>query len=502
MVTAAEVLEAGVFWEYLNGRGDRAESSFSSQEKIVSLAVTATFVLADWIAKGLADGTFERIGGVIREVGTKHVITWLREPGSNASQLPTSTGSSPNLLNLIFSGANLVASGANAAISGKGLAEVNQHLGGIEQASLGNMAISGASLIGSVANAAIAQKGLANVNQRLGGIEQQVGNVEQHLQHAQRILQVASAASVLNLGVSVMGFAVVNQRLNELEKRLKQAEELLTKVDHKIDVGYYANFKAALGLAINAFTMNKRKNRESMAIQAINRFLEAQHIYTDYTDKELEQGSPIADEYLLTLSLAYVAEVRCHLELEEPDTALRRFQEGALVLRSRIQQYVELLLTSNPAVYLHPRYKDQIDLRRLTRIYQWIDPALDENAVFEMQRENLVKFVQEPNKWVDTLPSAIVERAEIKWGLFGGNPTPLSGRFEKEAYNRLPQVLEVVESMIETNRRFEAYQAEVQAIAQLGISFHDWLKLAPSSTKVQPEGAELMYIIPSKPLKV
>ena len=54
--------------------------------------------------------------------------------------------------------------------------------------------------------------------------------------------------------------------------------------------------------------------------------------------------------------------------------------------------------------------------------------------------------------------------------------------------------------MIETNRRFEAYQAEIQAIAQLGMSFHDWLKLSPEETK--PDGAELMYIIPSKPLEV
>ena len=53
-------------------------------------------------------------------------------------------------------------------------------------------------------------------------------------------------------------------------------------------------------------------------------------------------------------------------------------------------------------------------------------------------------------------------------------------------------------TLIETNRRFEAYQTEIQAIAQLGISFHDWLKLAPSEAK--PEAAELMYIIPSAPL--
>lgn len=457
------------------------------------IPVTVTFMLADVIVKGLANGTFERVGGVIREVATKQVVTWLRESGGNAAQLPMQNGSSPNLLNIIFSGANLLTSGVNAGVSSKGFANVNHHLAGIEQASLGNVAISSANLVASVANTALSAKGLTNVNHRLGGIEQ-------HLQQAQGILQITSASSILNLGVSVMGFAVVTQRLNELEQRLKQSEELLNKIDRKIDVGYYANFKAALSLAVNAFTMNKAENRERMAIEAINRFLEAEHIYADYTDKELEQGSQIADKYLLTLSLAYIAEARCHLELGEPETALNRFQEGALVLRSRIQKYVELLLTSNPAVYLHPRYTGQIDLRRLTRIYQWIDPTLDENAVFEMQRENLVKFVQEPNKWVDTLPSAIVERAEIKWGLFGRNPTPLTGRFEQEAYNRLPQALETIESLIETNRRFEAYQAEVQAIAQLGIGFHDWLKLTPS--EVKPDGAELMYIVPSEPLNL
>ncbi|MBD1889678.1 hypothetical protein [Coleofasciculus sp. FACHB-SPT9] len=63
----------------------------------MSLTVTATFMLADWIAKGLADGTFERVGGVIREVGTKHVVTWLHDIGANSSQIPTPTASSPNL---------------------------------------------------------------------------------------------------------------------------------------------------------------------------------------------------------------------------------------------------------------------------------------------------------------------------------------------------------------------------------------------------------------------
>ncbi|MEH2012794.1 hypothetical protein [Nostoc sp.] len=369
----------------------------------MSLPVTVTFMLADWIVKGLTDGTFERIGGVIREVGSKRVITWLREVNSPPSKE-------------IF----------------------------------------------------LATQG---------------------------ILQVSSAVSILNLGVSVIGFVVIAQRLKELEQRLQQAQKVLNNINRKIDLSFYANFRAAIELAINAFTMTKPENRRSSALQAINRFLEAEHIYTEYTDIEIDQKSQIADEYLLTLSLAYLAEARCYLELEEHDTALRRFQEGSIAIRSRIQKYVKLLLTFNPAVYLQPQFRGQIDLRRLTRIYQWLDPTLDENAVFDMQRMNLFMLAQDPNKWVESIPAAIWD-SKVDWvgKAIWDDPKP-------QIYARLPKTLEVVESMIETNCRFESYQTEVQAISQLGISFHDWLKLTPS-TEIKPDGAELMYIIPSKPLEL
>lgn len=411
-------------------------------------------MLTDWIAKGLADGTFERVGGVIRDVATKQVVSWLREQESNNHEVPTSTTSPNNLLNLIFYGANLTASGANAAVTGKGL---------------------------------------ANINGRLGSIENQIGQIGQSLQLTQGILQVTTAVSVLNLGVSVIGFAVIAQRLKELEQRLKQAEELLKKVNRKIDLSFYANFRAAIELVTNAFTMTKTENRESSALQAINRFLEAEHIYTEYTDIEIEQKSKIADEYLLTLSLAYLAEAHCYLELEEYNTALHRFQEGAKVLHSRIDKYVKILLTSNPAVYLDPRFRGQIDLRRLTRIYQWLDSKWDENSVFDMQRMNLFMLAQDPNKSIESIPPAIWD-SKIDWvgKAIWDDPKP-------QIYARLPKTLAVMESLIETNRRFESYQTEVQAISQLGIKFHDWLKLTPS-TEVKPDGAGLIYIIPSKPL--
>jgi len=53
--------------------------------------LTTTFLIPDWISAGLTGGLDERVGGVIREVGSKHVVAWLKE-GFNpvgGSFLPT-----------------------------------------------------------------------------------------------------------------------------------------------------------------------------------------------------------------------------------------------------------------------------------------------------------------------------------------------------------------------------------------------------------------------------
>ncbi|MCW9681243.1 hypothetical protein FJR41_010590 [Dolichospermum planctonicum UHCC 0167] len=398
----------------------------------MSLPIQVTFALASWVVKGLQDGTFERVGGVIRDVTSKKIVTWLRDSNSVA----------PSVIS-------------------------------------------------------VASEGFSDVNQRLDGVENQIDSLGQTLQGSQSILQVSTAASILNLGVSVMGFAVIAQRLNEIENQLKQAQELLNKINRKIDMSFYANFRAGVELAINAFTMTKIENRRSSALQAINRFLEAEHIYKDYTVNELSQKSQIIDKYILTLSLAYIAEARCYLELEEHETAIRRFQEGTKVISLLVNQYIEIMLTSNPAVYLHPEFQGQIDLKRLAKIYQWINSDLDENAVFENQRKNLFKIAKDHTQWIDSLPPAILDRIEVQGGWFGPNHDEL----KQAAFQRLPQVFKVMESMIETNNRFESYQTEIQAISQLGISFHEWLQLKPS-TEPKPEGAELMFIIPSQPLEL
>ena len=159
------------------------------------------------------------------------------------------------------------------------------------------------------------------------------------------------------------------------------------------------------------------------------------------------------------------------------------------------------LLTSNSAAYLDPQYKGQIDLRRVTRIYQWLDPTLDENAVFELQRDNLFNWRKEQGvesgyKWVNSLPAAIVGSTEVKGGVFGNREET-----KQEAMRRLPQVMAAMESMIETSNRLEGYMTEVKAIGQLGISFYGWTKLAPVG-ETAPAGANLLVILPAQPIAV
>lgn len=383
--------------------------------------VNATFYVPKTIEQGLSNGTYERIGGVIRETNSKQVVAWLRE-GSETGKILESV-----------------------------------------------------------------------------------------------LTNVGAVSSILNLAVSTIGFAVVLKRLGVIELHLQQAQEVLQTIGYKIDLSYHANFRSALDLAINAFTMENPENRKMSAIQAINRFLEAEHHYTKLTDLEIGNGSQVADEYLSTLCLAYVTEVRCYLELEEINTARRRLQEGIAILRPRFEKHISTLLTSNPAAYLHPSLKEQVGLKRLTKVYQWLEPSLDESDVFELQRANLFKLAQNLSEWTNSLPQAIripkggstaltnmfngltqkskklIRTLPSKSKTHTGSSEIATPSPEIDIYGRLPAMMELIETMVEDDNRLTMYESEIDAIHRSGMSFQEWRQLAPSSN-TQENGADLIYI--------
>ena len=122
--------------------------------------------LSDEITRGLANGSLQRWGGIIRVTkgypGAGEIVTHLRDVVSVASQVSTPA--------------------------------------------------SAANLVSSVA---------ANV---------QLHQVSSQLSQVMQLTQVAAAASVLNLGVSAVGFAVMNHKLNRLQESVGKLDGRLVQL--------------------------------------------------------------------------------------------------------------------------------------------------------------------------------------------------------------------------------------------------------------------------------
>lgn len=93
------------------------------------------FSVPEFIIKGLRDGTYERVGGVIRQSGTKRVVTWLGEIGEQAVRESSEPSTLSSSMEAIF-GNNQIALGmqvANLAVSAAGFAAVLHKLHIVEQ---------------------------------------------------------------------------------------------------------------------------------------------------------------------------------------------------------------------------------------------------------------------------------------------------------------------------------------------------------------------------------
>lgn len=365
--------------------------------------VDTTFVIPAEINTGLVNGSYERVGGVIRDSKTKKIVAWLREATSQTS----------------------------------------------------------------VAN--------------FSGI----------------VSSLSLGTSLLNLGITTIGFALILRQLAVVEKRLQSIERTLEQINQKIDWAFYAKFRTALDLASNAFRMQQPENRRNSAMQAIDRLLEIEHYYIACLRNAIQQQSEVAADYLSLLFLAYIAEARCYLELEEIVNAEHRLQAALDTLKPYTKQCIQILLTPNPAVYLHPNLIDKVDLRRLTKVYQYLDPSLDENAVFEAQRKNLIAIAQQMPRDQADLTMAVAKNFFKSFDL-SQTTQDLMAQFT--IYERLPAWMQTMEELIEASQRFEAYQSELQAIAQLQLSFQEWAQLTPASA--HPDQSQLVYLIPNKPLEI
>ena len=161
-------------------------------------------------------------------------------------------------------------------------------------------------------------------------------------------------------------------------------------------------------------------------------------------------------------------------------------------------------------------------MKRLTKICRWLTPGVDEIQVFESLRASLFDLAAHPDNWVNTLPQAIrlpkkseegvfdiIKQAKRITGTFPALPRGIPGlktnatetKLQEdpniEIFIRLPETMDLIERLIETNNRVETYLMEIDTVGRMRLSFKEWRELKPSSTG----DTDLMFIpLPRKSL--
>lgn len=327
-------------------------------------------------------------------------------------------------------------------------------------------------------------------------------------QYAQ-LAQLGIRANPVAFGIHAAGsFSVISYQMEVVKNRLEEMAKVLDKINAKVDIGYYSKFKAAIELASHAFSMNEPENKLNMAHKAIQLFVETKNIYTQYLQQELEQDGRMIADYFLIVVLSYFGQVKCCLELEELDTAKKILVEGTKKMKPIATQYVQQLLSDNPAIYLHNDFEDLgIDLRRLTKIYNWLGQEMDENQLFKDLRTKFISIHTHQEKAVKALPKMIwnpildiaskEEQSYLKklnplQYIQGGNDMP----FLK---NRLKENFEMMEQIMESYDRFHSALFELELMAREGTSYEKWThKIAPK----QEGSSALKYIEMKEPIEL
>ena len=303
------------------------------------LPLEVVFDVPPEIVRGLATGALERVGGVIREQGSKQVVMWLREGGQLANNSNLAGGVLKSLLNAGSGGLTGVAFSAFDAV-----VAANRHNQIMQQFST-----------------------LTNLITMVGGI------------------------GVLNIATTVVSTAIVLKRISDLEQAIKSLD---AEIAQQFAQDRQVKLEAAIHAADNAFDMNGVGNREFMAQTAVLELLKAQkHIWREIDT--LKASSPDSEnnrlmqknlEQAMHLDSLYV---RCLLALDNTALAKTYLQDRLLDYRETSRSLVHRHLGTHRGAYFHHSVKES-DLLRYVSVEYWL--RAEENRLWEILLANRRDF--------------------------------------------------------------------------------------------------------------
>lgn len=377
------------------------------------LPLEVVFDVPPEIVRGLATGALERVGGVIRDKGSKQVVMWLREGAQIANNSDLAGGVLRSVLNLGSGGLSSVIYGAlDAAVA------ANRHNQIMQQFSA-----------------------LSNLVTMVGGI------------------------GVVNLGVSAVSLAVLVKRFRDIEKQLEGLYEEFQK-----DRNSY--LQAGLDAAQDAATAAEAgdiENKRFYARQAIDRLRQARTLILDRT-REL-QSSGDNDNLLAHVSQAMQVDtvrIRCYLDNQDLGNAKKHLDRALTEYRDMVHLTVSKLLGDRRAVYFHHTVNEE-DLWRYVGIRKWLSDR-DVTLPFLLQETMLAERHDFWNQNIVRHIDAADKRRSIRERL---SPNA-KGTLESLPPHLL--ALAKSDAIIENFQRLEGFQSEIEAVERLGLSHSEWEK--------------------------
>ena len=291
------------------------------------------------IARGLASGELERVGGVVRDVASKQVVAWLREGGQIANNSDLAGG----LLNTLLNSAT------------------------------GGMLSTTTNLL----NTAVTARSHFLIMQELHSLTNLIG--------------IVSGIGVLNLATTVISTGIILKRMSDLESAIKGLNVVIAKQfaqDHQVKM------EAAIHAADNALNMEGPSNRNFQANTAIGKLFEArQHIWLEIdTLQSSSHDAPNNELMQKNIELAMHLDTlycRCLLELENLARAKTFLDIKLKDYRETSRCLVHRHLGTHRAAYFHNSVLES-DLRRYIAIEHWL--RADGNRLMEILLANRRDF--------------------------------------------------------------------------------------------------------------
>lgn len=266
------------------------------------------------IALGLASGRLERIGGIIRDRGTKQVVAWLRESGQLAFRDPDVAA---GLLRAMQQGSGSLASVATGVLD-------------------------------------------AAVTARSHHI------LMRQMAHISRLSRLAAVTGVLNLGLGAISFVSMIQHANKLAELIRAEAERDRKIERETVVEYLELLKFLSGerrvLASELAVLPLIKSRKNL-LASFEEQLAASRLRVGHAARAIQ--------YLVLTMQLDVLHARSYLDTGEAEVARHRLKECLKDYENRSRLFVKRLLGKYPAKYFHGNVSGD-DFQRFLLIEEWL----------------------------------------------------------------------------------------------------------------------------------